>query len=229
MRTSFSQARSAQARRRPSMSRARFILAAGVLLSLTGCAPAPVSLSTTPLAYSPEDYGARLKVWTREARLNSIEEMDNVLTATATYESVDFRSAYVARYSRDYQLKSDAQKQLLRRSLAEAREFHEFYVAFFAQQKAWAQLDDESPVWTTHLTDSTGQRTSPINLEKIKKPGALELAYFPYTNSWRTVYKISFPTKTPAGVPTIAPNAESFSLEFSGVKGTMSLDWAIAH
>lgn len=192
-----------------------------------GCAPPPVDMTPRARDYSPDDYTAVLKQWTRKERLNSLDEMDNVLTATATYESWDFRSAYVARYADDYQLPLPDKKQLLSRSLAEAAEFHEFYVAFFAQTKNWAVLEEKDPAWVVHLVDDTGQRTEPANLNKINKPGALELTYFPYTNTWRTVYRISFPTSTQAGKPSIAPGARSFGLEFRGAKGHTALTWEI--
>ncbi len=196
-------------------------------LAAISCAPPPVDMSRRARDYSPEDYAAVLKRWTRKERLNSLDEMDNVLTATATYESWDFRSAYVARYAADYQLTPPDKKQLLARSLAEAGEFHEFYVAFFAQNKDWAVLGDAEPAWVVHLIDDTGQRTEPANLEKIRKPGALERTYFPYTNTWRTVYRISFPASGPKGAASIAPAAQSFGLEFSGVKGHTALTWEI--
>jgi hypothetical protein len=50
--------------------------------------------------------------------------MDNVLNVSSTYESWDFRWAYVVRYSEDYRLTIDQRHDLLERSLAETAASH---------------------------------------------------------------------------------------------------------
>jgi hypothetical protein len=57
--------------------------------------------------------------WTRTESLTSMSALDNFLTATATYESWDFRWAYVVRYAEDYRLSVDQTHALLQSSLAE--------------------------------------------------------------------------------------------------------------
>ena len=137
-----------------------------------------------------------LRTWTRSKQLTNVEVMDNVLTVTATYESWDFRWAYAVRYAEDYRLTISQRHALLERSLAETHERHQFYVALYAQESKWADLDAEEPTWIVRLVDSAGTETDPIKLDKVRRPTARELTYFPYTNSFRTVYRLSFPRAT---------------------------------
>src|SRR5688572_31416348 len=80
------------------------------------CASPKVQLNEGPREYVGTDYEAVLKRWTRSAQLTKVDAMDNVLTATATYESWDFRWAYVVRYADDYRLTIDQRQVLDRKS-----------------------------------------------------------------------------------------------------------------
>ena len=66
-----------------------------------------------PREYVSTDYESVLRLWTRSAQFTSLDATDNVLTVTATYESWDFRWAYVVRYAEDYRLTVDQRKALL--------------------------------------------------------------------------------------------------------------------
>lgn len=59
--------------------------------ALGGCATRTVSLSEGPREYVATDYENVLRQWTRTEQLVSFSELDNFLTATATFESWDFR------------------------------------------------------------------------------------------------------------------------------------------
>jgi hypothetical protein len=180
-----------------------------------------------PREYVAGDYEAVLRLWTRAEQLTSINELDNVLTVTATYESWDFRWAYVVRYAEDYRLTVDQRRTLLERSLAESHERHEFYVALYAQRYKWNNLNLEEPAWIIRLIDDTGTETAPSEIQAIKKPGAIELTYFPYTSPWRSAYRISFPRVRADGRPTIPDDARWFGLRFAGAQGNQTLAWQI--
>src|SRR5437763_6049232 len=78
---------------------ASLALAATALFSFVpACGgPRPVTLHEGPREYVGADYDAILKRWTRSERLYSFQGVDDVLAATATFESWDFRWAYVIR------------------------------------------------------------------------------------------------------------------------------------
>lgn len=196
--------------------------------ALLGCATPRVEMVEGPREYVPADYDAVLRTWTRSKQLTTIEELDNVLTVTATYESWDFRWAYVVRYAEDYRLTVDQRRSLLGRALASTRERHEFYVALYSQRHKWNDLNLEEPAWIVRLIDDTGTETAPSNIQAIRRPGAIELTYFPYTTPWRSAFRISFPRVRADGRPSIPPDARWFGLRFAGAQGNETLVWEIA-
>jgi hypothetical protein len=192
------------------------------------CTPAPVSLAEGPREYVAQDYLRVLRDWTRSTQLLSVEQLDNVLTVTSTYESWDFRWAYAIRYADDYRLTIDQRRSLLERSLAETHQAHQFFVTLAAQKHKWGDLGLESPAWVIRLIDDTGGETVPLEIIEIKRPGAIELTYFPYTTPWRRAYRITFPTLRTDGQPTISAKAKSMGLRFAGAQGNDELIWELA-
>ena len=70
-------------------------------------------------------------------QLIDISELDELLTVTATFESWDFRWAYVIRYAADYRLTVEQRRELLERTLRETETRHEFYVALYGTNWRW--------------------------------------------------------------------------------------------
>ena len=203
------------------------------LISLTvsflcACRTPSVGMAEGPREYVASDYETVLKTWTRSEQLTTVNAMDNVLTVTATYESWDFRWAYTVRYAEDYRLTVDQRHALLERSLAETRDSHEFYVALYAEKHKWNDLTANEPAWIVRLTDDEGTETAPSEIKTIKKPGAIELTYFPYSTPWRSAFRISFPKVRVDGRPTISPAARWFGLRFAGAQGNQELVWEVA-
>ncbi len=193
----------------------------------SGCSQPAVRIAEGPREYVAQDYTRVLQRWTRTTELVSMSELDNVLTVTATYESWDFRWAYVVRYAEDYRLTVDQRRSLLEGSLAESRREHQFYVALYAQKYKWGDLIRDNPAWIVRLIDDTGNEVAPHELNEIRRPGAIEHTYFPYTNPWRRVFRISFPISFGDGRPTISPKAKWFGLRFAGAQGNDELVWEV--
>jgi hypothetical protein len=193
----------------------------------TGCAQETVHLTEGPREYVATDYDGVLRAWTRSAQLTSLDAMDNVLTVTATYESWDFRWAYAVRYSEDYRLTVEQRRALLEHTLAETRNRHEFYVALQAEKFKWNDLRAEQPAWIVRLIDDTGTETAPSEIQNIRRPGAIELTYFPYTSPWRSAFRISFPRVRADGRPTIPGGAHWFGLRFAGPQGNQEIVWLV--
>lgn len=209
------------------MASARWLVTAA-LLSCASCTPPTVRMGEGPREYAPTDYELVLERWTRQDDLVVMTDLDNVLGVTATYESWDFRWAYVVRYADDYRLTVDQRRALLERSLAETRDSHTFFVALYAQRHKWSDLKAENPAWIVRLIDDRGSETAPTEIEQIKRPGAIERTYFPYTTPWRNAYRIRFPRSRGDGRSTISPNARWFGLRFAGAQGNQALVWEIA-
>ncbi len=207
----------------------RQLTAVGVLawLATLGCGRESVRLDEGLREYVSSDYERVLQNWTRTERLLKLEELDNVLEVTATYESWDFRWAYVVRYAEDYRLSIDQRHALLERSLAETRVEHQFFVALYAQRQQWGDLNRESPAWIVRLVDDLGTETAPAQIVEIKEPGAIERTYFPYSTPWRRAYRIHFPVLRSDGARTISKHARWFGLRFTGPQGHQQLMWEL--
>ncbi len=197
------------------------------MLLAGACRPPAVGLGEGPREYVPADYDTVLKLWTRSEQLTTVDAMDNVLTVTSTYESWDFRWAYVVRYAEDYRLTVDQRHSLLERSLAETHTAHEFYVALYAEKYKWNDLTTAEPAWIVRLIDDEGTETAPSEIQTIRRPGAIELTYFPYTTPWRSAFRVRFPKVRVDGRPTISPAARWFGLRFAGAQGNQQLVWEV--
>lgn len=207
----------------------RGVTLAGFLIGqsvLAGCGAAPVDLREGPREYVASDYRSVLRKWTRSEQLNTLEAMDNVLTVSSTYESWDFRWAYAVRYADDYRLSIDERKRLLDRTLEETHDSFHFYVALYAQEWKWGDLTLDEPAWVVRLVDDQGNETPPAAVQAIKRPGAIERTYYPYTSPWRAAYRITFPKAT-AAKPSIRAGAQWFGLRFAGPQGNTTLVWEV--
>lgn len=202
-------------------------LLAAVAVAVCGCAEPKVSLATGPREYVQSDYTEVLKRWTRSESLIVFSELADELNITATYESWDFRWAYVIRYAADYRLTIDQRRDLMEHTLRETADDHEFYVALYGANWRWIDLSRPTSAWIVRLIDDQGSETAPAKIESIPKPGPLEFRYFPYTTVWRRVFRIRFPRQTGDGRPTIANNARWFGLRFAGAQGADELRWEI--
>jgi hypothetical protein len=199
----------------------------GGLAGLTGCAEPTVSLTTGPREYVPGDYSLVLKRWTRDQSVILFSELEDVLTVTATYESWDFRWAYVVRYADDYRLTVEQRHELLEHTLRETADTHEFYVALYGTNWRWTDLSRPTSAWIVRLIDDQGNETAPTKIEPIVKPGPLEERYFPYTSVFRRAFRIRFPRFTGDGRPSIGNTARWFGLRFAGAEGNGELRWKV--
>lgn len=199
-----------------------------LLLSLLGgCATHAVSLNEGPREYVATDYETVLRKWTRTENLFALSELDNFLTATATFESWDFRWAYVVRYVQDYRLTIEQRKKLLDRTLQETKERHQFFVAIYGGEWKYNDLTKPDSAWIVRLIDEKGSETAPEEIISINKPNAIERNYYPYNTVWRRAFRIRFPLTTSDGHPTIAPSAKWFGLRFAGAEGNSELIWKL--
>lgn len=203
------------------------LAAAALALVSTGCAAQTVALTEGPREYVATDYDTVLNRWTRTERMFSLPELETYLTATATFESWDFRWAYVVRYVQDYRLTITERRKLLDKALDETRLRHQFFVALYGGERRHNDLTKTDSAWIVRLIDDTGNETAPQEIIAIKKPNALERNYFPYNTTFRQAFRIRFPRATAEGRPTISPQAKWFGLRFAGAQGNNELVWEL--
>jgi hypothetical protein len=198
----------------------------GLALGLCACAAPTVNLKEGPREYVATDYDNVLKRWTREESLILFDELERALTVSATFESWDFRWAYVIRYSNDYRLTIPQRQRLLSKSLTETRKNHHFFIALYGAKQKFNDLTKNDSAWIVRLIDAVGNETAPTQIESIRKPNILERRYYPYNSVWRKAFRVTFPSQA-GGRATISPNAEWFGLRFAGAWGNTDLIWQL--
>ena len=178
--------------------------------------------------YVASDYPPVLKRWTREESLILFSELDDKLTVTATFESWDFRWAYVVRYAADYRLTIEQRRELLERTLHETEDDARVLRRPLRDQVALGRSHAARRARGSCASSTTrAARPRRRRSRRIVKPGPIEDRYFPYTTVWRHAFRIRFPRQTDDGRPTIAPNARWFGLRFAGAEGNEELHWDI--
>lgn len=209
----------------------RGVVALAAVVALGACASPPVSLRQGPRAYTAESYEGVLQRWTREGHQYQLQGLDDRIAVTATYESWDFRWAYVIRYAQDFRLNTQERQELLQHTLESAQQEHEFYVALYTQNRRWGELTRPTSAWRVLLVNDRREEVAPVAIEPITRPGAVERTYFPYTTVWRQAFRIRFPKylRRAGGdeVEVIDDRVRSFSLRFSGPLGTTDLVWNV--
>jgi hypothetical protein len=200
-------------------------LAVLLAIVLLGCATHTMRRDTGPRSFTADDYESVYRAWTRDADDFEWGSMDDVLHATATYESWEFRWAYVVRYARDHSLDDASRDAMLRASLDDTRRNHRFYVTLSGPEFREQDLSSERSAWRVLLVGDDGRQTAPIEVRKVRRPSAAERVYFPSINPHRQIFRLAFPARHEDGAPTIAEDAEAVRLRFAGARGQVDLEW----
>src|SRR6185436_3900480 len=138
---------------------------AAIALCGSACRDPKVSFAKGPREYTESDYPQVLERWTRSESLVVISELDNLLTVTSTFESWDFRWAYVVKYANDYRLTVEQRRTLLEKTLAETQDSHRFYVTLYGTKVRWTDLTKPQTAWIVRLIDDEGNETAPTSIE----------------------------------------------------------------
>jgi hypothetical protein len=191
----------------------------------TGCGAQAISLSPQARSFTSRDYEKVYDAWTRDADEFEFGRLSDVLNATATFQSWEFRWAYVVRYAHDYSLSTEARTEMLRASLADAEQHHRFFITMVGTDFRESDLSREESAWRVLLVDQRGAQTVPIEVDKVD-PTAAEKVYFPSISPFRHAYRIVFPAFRADGSPTIPPDADFVILRFTGARGAIDLRWS---
>lgn len=203
----------------------RGALALLTLALLSGCATQAISLEPTARAFTETDYERVYQAWTRNEDDFAWSRMHSVLHTTATFESWEFRWAYVVRYAHDYSLSPSERDAMLRASLEDARGRHRFFVTVAGEDFRQSNLTGRESAWRVLLVDPRGRTMTPVGIERVRRPGAAERIYFPSVSVHRQTFRVVFPAQREDGTPTIAPDAPYVLLRFTGALGTVDLRW----
>lgn len=201
-------------------------LVAGLLLA--ACAAPVVSLEPSTPSFTADDYEEVSERWTRSARPFDFGRLYTVLNLTATFESREFRWAYVVRYARDFGLPTDARNALLAQSLADAGEHHRFFITLGGGRPRDIDLTDEGGAWRVLLLDDRGRQTRATEIQHVRRPTPAERRYFPNISSLRQAFRLVFPVQHEDGLPTLPRESLFAMLRFTGAEGQVDLKWEFA-
>jgi hypothetical protein len=194
-------------------------------MAAAGCSSHALRLKPQARSFTQQDYQRIYEAWTRTEDEFAFGRLQNVLHVTATFESWEFRWAYVIRYAHDHSLETEARQKMLRASLADAQQQHRFFVTLAGQNYDQSELTSDKSAWRVLLVDERGRTTVPTGIREVDRPGAAEKRYFPSISPFRHAFRIVFPAQHPDGSPTIPADAEYILLRFTGANGTVDLRW----
>ena len=197
------------------------------LVAVTGCKPQKITMEPGPRTFAPDSYPRVWEAWTREKESFAWKELTHEIFVSATFESWEFRWAYVVRYAYDYSLSPEARDEMLEASLASSRQEHRFFVTLSGLSFKESNLVDRRSAWRVLLIDPEGNQTDPVLMERVRRPTATDRVYFPQVNSFRETFRLTFPAVDADGRPTIPDGAEFVVLRFTGARGRADLKWEL--
>ncbi len=208
---------------------ARLLLCSALGSAFAGCGSGTVSMRPEPRSFTAADYESIYEKWSREADEFEFGQLSDVLNVTATFQGWEFRWAYVVRYADDHSLGTEERAEMLRASLADARERHRFFVTMSGTRWRDTDLTSDEAAWRVMLVDEEDQQTMPLEIEKMHRPSSNIGAYYESVSVFRHAFRIVFPARRQDGSPTIPDNATFVILRFTGPLGTVDLKWEFAH
>ena len=204
-------------------------VALAVLALFAGCGAGQVPIHQGTRSFTASDYGGIYDRWTRGGDEFDFGRLAEVLHVTATFESWEFRWAYVVRYAQDHSLTTEERTRTLEQSLGDARERHRFFVTvgvpIFREGDITGSFSDIRVV----LVDPDGRQTTPAEILPIHRPSTDQRIYFPSITRQRHTFRIAFPAVADDGTPTIPTDAAWIVLRFAGALGTVDLRWDLDH
>ena len=157
----------------------RRTLALLCVVAALGCAPQKVTLEPGPRTFTPDSYISVWEAWTRERESFAWKELSHEIFVGATFESWEFRWAYVVRYAHDYSLSPEARDEMLDASLQSSKQEHRFFVTLSGLDFRESNLAHRTSAWRVLLVDPEGNQTDPILMERVRRPTAVDRVYFP--------------------------------------------------
>lgn len=207
------------------MRRAWLAWLVAVGISVSGCKQHPLSMTPGARTFTPESYPQVWEAWTREKESFSWKDLEHEIHVSATFESWEFRWAYVIRYAHDYSLEARARDEMLQASLASSRQEHRFFVTLSGMDFRESDLSGKSSAWRVLLVDPQGNQTVPVLLEHVRRPTAVDRVYFPQVSHLRQTFRLTFPAVDADGRKTIPDGAQYVVLRFTGARGRADLRW----
>ncbi|MCJ7616813.1 MAG: hypothetical protein MUO43_09795 [Desulfobacterales bacterium] len=186
---------------------------------------APVKkLEASSDPYRGGTYKAALIKWTSEVRI--YRGLDLELKASATFKSPEFREAYANEYVRSYNLNREEKEKLIKDQKEASLIYNDFIMAAYVPDKKWNDFNKKDSIWKIHLNAGNGKKIKPLEIRKIKKIDAVISHFFPYINTWQSIYLVRFPVKLPGTDKNIIDDTWSnIKMVITSVLGTTEMVW----
>ncbi|HBG47890.1 MAG TPA: hypothetical protein DDW94_13005 [Deltaproteobacteria bacterium] len=167
-------------------------------------------------------YNQALNRWSRGFKV--YEGLESRLYMNATYKSVEFRKAYIQRYSESYAMGPERSQMLLERELEQAEGYNEFFFAAYTPDESINDFDKAASVWQLYLEDGSGGKVRPISIARVENSDAVIREFFPYYDLWSKAYVVKFPKYNETGQEIPGPDG-LVRLTVTGVMGKGALEW----
>ena len=167
-------------------------------------------------------YFKSLDRWSRGQKV--YQGFESRLYVNATCKTLDFRKAYVERYSASYGLGPEHARALLERETEQAEAYNEFFFTAFTPDGSLNDFDKKGSVWQIYLEDAEGNRARPISISAVEGSEPVIREFFPYFDLWSKAYLVKFPKYADSG-SEINPEKTVVKLIVTGVMGKGELEW----
>ena len=204
---------------------ALLIVALMTVGTASGCKQHKLSMQAGPRTFTPESYISIWDAWTRDEESFGWKELAHEIFVSATFESWEFRWAYVVRFAHDYSLLPEARDEMLQASLASSRQEHRFFVTLSGMDFKESNLAGKTSAWRVLLIDPEGNQTVPVLMERVRRPTAVDRVYFPQVSPYRQTFRLTFPAIAADGRKSIPDGAKFMVLRFTGARGRADLKW----
>ena len=205
-------------------------LVCALIVLLAGCAtyrPPVVDFSEASKSYRNDDYPGAFEAWTRHGKLLQYDQYDigTAMEIWATFESWDFRQAYVAKYARVYDLADNEREQLAKSQQETARAVYEIHLVAQSTTDRWNDFDRRTSPWRITLLDGTGAELAPTSIKVEKLPEVYEYEFFPTRTLFSKTYTLRFVRPEGAGESFLGPQSGRMILRVASPIGKVEVAW----
>ena len=165
-----------------------------------------------------KEYLDILKKWTRDKTVYS--QFETRAHIVVTHKSGEFDTAYLAEYSRIYEL-TDAERQGREDTVINlASDFTEFLFYAYIPEKESNDFARSDSIWNVFISDGKGGKVYPIEVREIEKITPIVEELFPYVKKYYgKFYSLKFSPLSSSF------NQQPVTLVFASVLGKIELSW----
>jgi len=197
-----------------------------VLVQLSSCGSKvpPVTLSGE-WPQTAGDYEKVSEAWTRRGEIigDFSNGFDRVLDVRATFQSPEWRTAYVAHRAKLELMPANKRAKLLAEQRATDEKYYEvtLLVTTYSFRENDLQKGKRS-IWRLALVDSKGNESEPIEVESVRTPQKFLKPYYPQLRPQDEVYVARFAKE---GLSIFDDGAKQLSFKMAGARGGVELLW----